>query len=1008
MAIKRRAARSRAIQQRNTPIRPADLTGSMRRQAQQVAADAKRTEAQLMRNESYMQQDAKAEQAEFARRGKEIEEWGKAAVNEAGGVWKTIAQFSPIAKNVFEELASKQEEEDKADGIAHAIEDYAATGIMPDTGSLDQEEELGDTIDMAASNASPSLAENKQYGAHARLQRVSGHYLNAYQAKHLEMAAKSTGPRYAEWLRTSEDEISINTPEGPITITPKAAYEAGDEAAMAAALAWKTKEDIKSLQLPGLDQRLVNKYYIPNVAEPRQKILNAAIKAHAIREGETKRNDAQVMFYADRNVENLITRVKNSLDTNGSTMTPNRTHEVVADMIYGAVVNRQMTADEAIGILKTQKLKYAKGLTYSKYHGDRFATLRNKIRKWEEDEADADDDAGKDQAWAEAESIVEVAADDPSKAKELISQWNKKHFVRFGDHPMLERLESSLGLDGDVANTILKDFRNKMLFSTATQADWNALPLSIRPQVKGEWEAYQPQSAAAESAHGRITQRIKTVAGYSPDSTTSLQGNQLSVVGSMFEWWRQKRDDYMKANVPAAEAAVRAENDVIAEFDRIQRSQDDRNHGWRWDGNFKNWATWKYGRTNEQALAEGRQLEAARRTKLSENPKAYLSPDFYGADAESGLKRLQQMNEMATADPSNPQFDGWVKGIAGKLGVSELAFMNHVFSNNGLPAVTWPGMNVPVLSQLTERQKAVLENEQLCNTNAQCRFFYNPKNVTESGEPLWKSGKYKDLIGTVDPNLQSMFAGIPDTFLKYNQKWFMEGEVTPERLIQHVQDGMQHWEVFQQSNPDEAAQIQQLTPDKDMWPVLYAVAAMSTAGPGGLQNADVRELVKDYAKASLIQTSDPKFKPLLAHHTERFSNPDRPASERVTWTPPKPVVQAISAGTGQQGTIELGKWALSQGYTPWQHKDFHIDKGYTGSGQERVWVRPYPSTHQDDRGLDFPGSHNTIAQLDALYEKLVALKQAGAPIGQILWRGVAGHGPDVAPDNYHIHVDILK
>ena len=1001
MAIKRRAAQSRAIQQRNTPIRPADLTDSMRRQSQQIAADAKRTEAQLMRNESYMQQDAKAEQAEYARRGKELQEWGKVAVEESGGIWKTIAQFSPIAKNVFEELATKQEEEDKADGIAHAIEDYAATGILPDTGNLDQEEELGDTIDMAASNASPSLAENKMYSANARLQRVSGHYLNAYQAKHLELAAKSTGPRYAEWLRTSEDEISINTPNGTITITPKAAYEAGDEAAMSAALAWKTKEDIKTLQLPGLDQRMVNKYYIPNVTEPRQKILNAAIKAHAIRQGEVRRNDAQVMFYADGNAENLIKRIKDSLDTNGQVMTPSRAQEIATDMFYGAVVNRQMTGDELLGILRTQKLKYANGATYAKWHGDRFAVLRNKIRTWEKNEADADGDAAKDRAWAEAESIVEVVGDDPAKAKELISQWNKKYYVSYGYHPMLERLESSLGLNADVAQTLIKNFRNKMLYSTATQLDWNALPPSLQPQVKGEWDAYQPQSKAAESAHGRITQKIKTVAGYSPDSTTSLQGNQISVVGSMFEWWREKRDDYISKGVDAVEAAKNAEDDVIKEFDRIQSSKDDANHGWRWDGNFKNWTVWKFGRTGEQAIQEGLALEAVRRAKIQENPKAYLNPDFYGSDAETGLKRIQQLHDQAVQDPSNPNFDAWIKGIANKLGVSQLTLMNQVFTKNGLTPVTWPGMNVPALAQLSEGRKAFLENEQKCNFNAQCRFFYDLKNV--GGEPLWKQGKYKELIEAVPPELQPMFAGIPDTFLKYNRGWSMEGEATPERILQTVRDGMTHWDTFQQTNPQQAAEIKNLTPEKDMWPVLYAVTAMSAAGPGGLVNADVRELVKDYAKASIMQTSDPKFKPLLAHHTERFAPP---ASERVTSLPPKEVMQSISAGTPQENTIALGKWFISQGYSVWQHKDFNLEQGYTGTGQERVWQRPYKSTHQDDRGLDLPGSHNSIAQLDALYEQLVAMKAAGAPIGAILWRGVPGHGPDIAPDNYHIHVDI--
>ena len=107
------------------------------------------------------------------------------------------------------------------------------------------------------------------------------------------------------------------------------------------------------------------------------------------------------------------------------------------------------------------------------------------------------------------------------------------------------------------------------------------------------------------------------------------------------------------------------------------------------------------------------------------------------------------------------------------------------------------------------------------------------------------------------------------------------------------------------------------------------------------------------------------------------------------------------------GIVQLGKDMVGQGYKAWQHPDFNLDRGYTGSGNERNMVREYDSRHNHNAALDFPGSHNTIAQLDQLYAKLntpEAKEKYG--ITQLLWRGVEGHGPNLAPDNYHVHVAV--
>ena len=104
-------------------------------------------------------------------------------------------------------------------------------------------------------------------------------------------------------------------------------------------------------------------------------------------------------------------------------------------------------------------------------------------------------------------------------------------------------------------------------------------------------------------------------------------------------------------------------------------------------------------------------------------------------------------------------------------------------------------------------------------------------------------------------------------------------------------------------------------------------------------------------------------------------------------------------------TVRAGRELLTLGYKGWQHPNFNLDQGYVQSGGQRVWQgRARTSAHYKNKAIDFPGSHNTIAELD----RLAAYLNSNAErlgVKSVLWRGVAGHGPEVAPDNYHVHVE---
>ena len=102
-------------------------------------------------------------------------------------------------------------------------------------------------------------------------------------------------------------------------------------------------------------------------------------------------------------------------------------------------------------------------------------------------------------------------------------------------------------------------------------------------------------------------------------------------------------------------------------------------------------------------------------------------------------------------------------------------------------------------------------------------------------------------------------------------------------------------------------------------------------------------------------------------------------------------------GNAKARTIQLGRSLESFGYRAWQHPDFSVDRGYTGSGNERVGAHTSNSAHYHNEALDFPLSHNSNEQLNQLYDFLTANKEA-LGIGLVLWQ-TKGHYT-------HLHVDL--
>ena len=139
---------------------------------------------------------------------------------------------------------------------------------------------------------------------------------------------------------------------------------------------------------------------------------------------------------------------------------------------------------------------------------------------------------------------------------------------------------------------------------------------------------------------------------------------------------------------------------------------------------------------------------------------------------------------------------------------------------------------------------------------------------------------------------------------------------------------------------------------------------------------------------------DPRFaaaQPFIAGVEKIFGTPEQRATLPAGLNATNNVPLA-----GDTRTIAIGKHLVDQGYTPWQHTNFDVNKGYSDQGGARVWQRPYESDHNTAEGaLDFPLSHNTPEQLATLNNYLDQNREV-LGVKQLIW-GVPGHED-------HLHV----
>ena len=102
------------------------------------------------------------------------------------------------------------------------------------------------------------------------------------------------------------------------------------------------------------------------------------------------------------------------------------------------------------------------------------------------------------------------------------------------------------------------------------------------------------------------------------------------------------------------------------------------------------------------------------------------------------------------------------------------------------------------------------------------------------------------------------------------------------------------------------------------------------------------------------------------------------------------------ATNGYLNAVSVGKMLTDQGVGVWQHPDFNIKSGFTGSGLEGMMKRASNSFHSSGEALDIPIAGQGEERLNQIASMLGANKKK-LGINELKWKDDADHMD-------HIHV----
>jgi len=351
----------------------------------------------------------------------------KDAAKAYGKDVEKLTQFSQSLVNYFKKEQEAKNQRDMEQGIADAYNDGISFEEQSALEQVETEISSADSVTQEASAAAFAKTGNPDVAR--RVKDLSGWRGYGYQVGKAQMA----GAGYDGYMRAAmesdnETIIELNGRQ----FTPATAKTLPE---IQAAVAKLRGNYIRQQGLTGIQPALLNKYAFPRMQFSDYGLIAKRQAESGIEEGFNDRQLAISQFSADKDLAGFVSRLKNSIDTDGKgTLGSAAAWQKVEEQLSDMVQSGKLTISDIEG-MKGQAVPASWGLGAGKTFGELFGTrldsaVTKATQKVRADESQRRTEMGWEAQDAEKELVKKIASGEYNDAD--IDALQKEFALKYG------------------------------------------------------------------------------------------------------------------------------------------------------------------------------------------------------------------------------------------------------------------------------------------------------------------------------------------------------------------------------------------------------------------------------------------------------------------------------------------------------------------------------------------------------------------------------------------------
>ena len=718
------------------PYETGSIVPILQEQAQRTARNNQRYKEGLNQNIEALRQTA--ENQKFANRQYNQE-------------FEQLSKFSETLNEYFTEEANKRNQREMEEGIAAAYTD----GISPEQETaLERDEEQLAADDVVSQDAAAEAqAQTGSYETARRVANLSGWRGYGYQIGRAQIAAET----YGGWIQDQLSGMSFST-----------------NAEAMAAVAELRMQFMRQNGLVGADVAILNKYLFPGMRKGEFSAVRSVLRGIEQDQSYMDQQDAIAAFNGNKDLNQLINRLKNTVDSNGNPLGHRGAHRRAKEILKDLISSGNLTPEEAES-LKGQVVSWdSKNRTFGElYPGLIDQAIRDAVRV-ERDDYRESLEARTLRADAEVARMAEIIRANPEEYTEYdIEQL------------MIEYRAATDGKESRVLADLLKtsnvtvverERQREELLRLAQQGRLRIENLrNIDPELYREFRGMVNGSTDAQGnrrgqEYKDALKAIKTSiakgrGNENPESGIGTETNMI--VQEIYDKFNELLLKYEAAGDP--NAVRNAQNDAMAYFVQeggVMNVDGDRNENGRY---YRNDAQ---GRNNYQRMLQNDTANsAARVAELNEIERTLRRDGTEALKTQPGLLLNKQELEAVVRDfgTENFQIPALVNYISKQLNLDPYQVINAQLEASGMEPLFSPAGEAvqemsPAGQRLLNRFRSQNRSQRgMALHQSQTNAGFDPRTV--------KYGEIYQRVGAqlgMDPGLIAAMAEIESGHLNDN------------------------------------------------------------------------------------------------------------------------------------------------------------------------------------------------------------------------------------------------